>query len=193
MKIVTNRERLRQFKIDSGGVDHIVINEKYINEKDKEILSTTKKDIEKKLKVIKKRIKKVNAFKCEISKIINNNLVSNIIENIKDKRMEAAKKLGVSDSSIKMSFYNDGWGDHASIQFYINREETNEEFKRRIATKLNKQWDLIKKKQENIQSTISKNESRFKREQAKRQKNAIDAIKDFDGDIYELFQEINKK
>jgi hypothetical protein len=92
-----------------------------------------------------------------------------------------------------MSFYTDGWGEHGSIQFYINREETNEEFKRRIATKLNKQWDLIKKKQENIQSTISKNESRFKREQAKRQKNAIDAIKDFDGDIYELFQEINKK
>jgi len=178
-------ESLRQFQIDNNGY-------RYINEKDKEILSTTKKDIEKKLGVIGKRIKKVNAFKCEISKIINNNLVSNIIENIKDKRMEAAKKLGVSDSSIKMSFYNDGWGDHASIQFYINREETNEEFKRRIATKLNKQWDLIKKKQENIQSTISKNESQFKKEQAKRQKNAIDAIKDFDGDIYELFQEINK-
>ena len=145
---------------------------------DEKILAKTKEDLEKEVKT-KLKIKKIKKnTTIYASNIIKENFVSNIIKNIEKYKKDTAKKFGVLESEIKMKMEN----YTRYISFYCYRKETNEEFKKRCRRSLSQRLYRLKIKQEEI-----KFNKKCKR------KIAIKAIEELGDDIYEVFQEINKR
>lgn len=158
---------------------------------DDEILSLTIEDIEKEVrdeffkKQVRKRVKRISSY--SISKLIQKDSVNDVINRLNSRKEEVAKKFGVSSSIIQMDWVHDYGG--GLLVFSVYRDETDEQFEKRIQRKIKLDWTDWKFQKE----MIERRKRRKKELAAQEQENAIKAIEVLSGDIYEIFQEINKR
>ena len=144
----------------------------------KKILSTTRKDVEKDVRAkfkIKKIEKKYPIFLNDLL-LSNGDSVSNFIKKINHHKKVFVKATNVLDSEVKIKPYG-----YNTACFFGFIKETNKEFETRCRRSISQRFSKIKMKQNVIRN----------KEKAKMDR-VIKVIKEFDGDIYEVFKKINE-
>lgn len=155
---------------------------------DKEILSRTREDLEKEVraKILDKKIIRKKYCRIHLDNLIEDegSFISSVILTLERYRKNVAAEFKISENRIKLDLNENNqnyWGS-GFFTLYTEKEETDEEFEKRIQRSLNSRYTQLKIKQDKI-----------KRAEAEIKKNAIKAIELLGDNIYEIFQEINKR
>ena len=144
----------------------------------KKILSITREDVEKDVRA-KFKIKKIEKrYPISLNDLLSSNgdSISDFIKKINEHKKDFVKITHVSDSVIKLKPYG-----YNTACFFGFIKETNKEFETRCRRSISQRFSKIKMKQNVIRN----------KEKAKMDR-VIKVIKEFDGDIYEVFKKINE-